>query len=392
MRDSLRAVLSLQSRKIGQPRFPSFSSGFHVGADTGLTLSVVYLDDLYKEANELFWKTTGYKVGQKLDPNNPEDAKMTATWSALLGQITAAHINKDTNDNFWKQTNYKVGQKLDPKIAADKAKIPIWISINSQVKTAYSKLPRNIGGIAGTVAYVAQQVTSAASTLVPVVTQAEVHATQAEVHQTAADNTKVQAAEAAKVAVEAAAAGDTAKAEEHTAISNALNAKADAHQEQADVHKDIVQQLIDIHSLSALAYLAAKSWKATPNHSKYFGWAIKEDGNVDTKWSDSLPEMKTWFDSLGFTGFIWGLYWDKDKVEPVEEYALKITQAQADLALNNALGKAKTIAVSLKDTSPASYASPTPQAQKAGGGGGAVALMVVLGGGIALAAASSKKR
>lgn len=394
MRDSLRAVAFLQSRKPVGSRMGFFRT--HIGAES-LALSVVYLDDLYKETNDLFWKTTGYKVGQKLDPNNPDDAKMTATWSSFLTQVKNAHINKDTNNIFWAQTNYKVGQKLDPKNAADKAKIPIWIEINKKVKAAYETLPRSPAPAPLPVTPPSPAPTIAVAP--PIKTQAEVHATQAETHQAVADTTKAQAAEAAKVAVAAAAAGDTAKAEAATVQSNELNAKAETHQAQADVHKDIVKQLMDIKSLSGMAYLAAKSWLSTPSHSRYFGWAIKEDGTVDTKWSDSLNEMKAWYDSLGFAGYIYGLYWDeqyKDAegvVKPLEEYKLdSTTQAQYDNALNNALGKAKTVAVSFKDAPPAQTASGVPQVQQAGGGGGAIALMVVLGGGIALAAASSKKR
>jgi len=369
MRESLRAVLSIQARKAGRGHISNFFSRTHIGADTVLALSVTYLDDLYKETNDLFWKTTGYKVGQKLNPSNPDDAKMIPAWSSLFTQIKTAHVNKDTNTNFWNQTGYKVGQKLDPKIAADKAKIPIWLSINTNVKAAYDKLPRTPTGIGTTVA--------------------DAHVVQAQTLQAQADTHKAESAGNAKVAIEAAAAGDTAKAEVHTALSNSSNEKAQAFQEQADVHKDIAKQLADINSLSGLAYLAVKAWASTPNHSRYFGWAIKEDGTVDTKWTDDLGEIKSWFDGLGFNEYIWGLYYDSNNKNadgiylPVEQYTPTITQLQADNALNNALGKPKAV-VSLKDV-------PAPQ-PKSGGGGGAIALMLTLGGGIAMAAASGKKR
>ena len=385
MRDSLRAVLDLQSRKIGHPRIPSFFRT-HIGADD--LNKPVTLDDLYRETNDQFWKQTSYKIGQKLDPKNPEDAKMIPTWSSIFTQVKTLRINAETNSLFWKQTNYKVGQKLDPKIAADKAQIPIWISINNTVKTKYENLPRD--------PIVAPSMGAAIASVVPKPpSQLEVHATQAEVHQVQADAHKVDAAENAKAAIAAAAAGDKDKADTHTVLSNSSNEKAQVHQVQSDAHKDILKQLTDIHSLSGLAYLAAKSWSSTPGHSKFLGWAIKEDGTVETKWTDSQTEIDDWYGALSSRGFIWGLYWDTNKKDadgsyiPVQEYTPPITQAQADNALNNALGKTS----SLKDAPLVSSREPSPSAgPKTAGGGGAIALMVVLGGGIAMAAASSKKR
>lgn len=409
MRDSLRTVLNLQSRKIGQPRFPSFSR-MYVGAES-LALSVVYLDDLYKETNELFWKTTGYKVGQKLDPNNPEDAKMATIWSNFFTQIKTAHINKDTNNIFWQQTNYKVGQKLDPKIAADKLKIPIWIDINSKVKAAYETLPKQPVQTAPKIAEAPPALpiptpvlpSTLPSSPAPVSTattaQAVNQAAQAEVFQKQADTSKAVAVDNAKTAVVAAASGDTAKAEVHTALSNEANAKAEVHQEKADAKRDAVKEIIDIHSLSGLAYLAAKTWSSTPGHSQYFGWAIKEDGTIDTKWSDSPDEMYAWFGALKTGGFIWGLYWNENSKEsdgtyiPVEEYSPKITQEQANRALNNALAKAKSLEASLKNAPPTTpIAIQAIPAQKAGGGGGgAIAVAVILGGGLLLVAGSKKR-
>jgi hypothetical protein len=385
MRDSLRAVLSLQSRKLGQPRFPSFFKT-HIGA--GELSQPVTLDDLYRETNDLFWKQTSYKVGQKLDPKNAEDAKMLATWSSIFTQVKNLRINTETNNLFWKQTNYKVGQKLDPKIAADKAKIPIWISINNAVKIKYENLPRDPVSPPTNVS----QTTSNIAT---------VHTAQADAHQTQADTHKTEAVQNAKAAVEAAASGDTVKAAAHTEASNAANEKADLHQQQADFNKEVVKRLADVKSLSELAYLTVKLWAKSPIMSAYFGWAIKEDGSVESKWTDTYDEITTWFDSLpSFGGYynpgpriIWGAYWEKGFTDnsgaliPVKEYRPSITQAQADVALNNATGKS-----SLKDATATTASISQPTASQAGGGGGAIAIAVALGGGLLMVAAKGKKR
>lgn len=404
MRDSLRAVLNLQSKKIGPNSIQSFaSSRMYVGAEA-LALSVVYLDDLYKETNDLFWKVTGYKVGQKLDPNNTEDAKMAPVWSSFFAQVKSSHINKDTNDIFWKQTNYKAGQKLDPKNTADQKQIPIWIDINKKVKAAYETLPKQPIQTTPKVAEppvtvpIPAPIVSSAPAPAPISTNTKTEvvkqAAQAEVLQKQADTLKTEAVQNAKEAITAAASGDTAKAEAKTVASNIANAKSEAVQEKVDAKKDTIKEIIDIHSLSGLAYLAAKTWSSTSKHSRFFGWAIKEDGTVDTKWSDSPDEMYNWFGNLKDAGFVWGLYWDEQSKSPdgayipVEEHAPKITQEQANNALNNALSKAKSLEASLKNAPPTTPIAM--QAKQASGAG--IAVMVVLGGGLLMAVASGKKR
>ena len=379
MRDTIRTVLNfhLKRHSHGVKASSFFTGKTHIGADTTLTL-----DDLYKEANVVFWALTSYKVNQKLDPSNPEDAKMIPVWGDACNKVKSAHINKDTNELFWKNTSYKVGQKLDPKIPADKAMIPKWLDANKIIKAKYENLPRTPVGTS-----ISQVLPKTAPSL------PEVHAVQAELHQAEAQANKVIATETAKAAIVAASEGNTEKAADLTAQSNAANEKSQVHQEQADTHKEILTNLNDVHSLNALAYLAAKYWSKTKEASKYFGWSIKKDGTVDTKWTDSVQEINNWFGSLGVgdqKDVIWGLYWDYDKRDaqgvliPIDTYSPEITQAIADNALNNALGKARA---SLKDT----Y-TPQPQpTQVASGGGAAIALMVVLGGGLAMAAASSKR-
>lgn len=42
---------------------------------------------MLKMTNKLFWESTGYKPGQKLDPKNPQDVKMMPVWMRIFEQV-----------------------------------------------------------------------------------------------------------------------------------------------------------------------------------------------------------------------------------------------------------------------------------------------------------------
>src|ERR1700751_1035335 len=58
--------------------FPFPSLGDFMAADT---------DILLKETDARFWSQTGYKPGQKLDPNNPTDKAMEPVWRDIYHKV-----------------------------------------------------------------------------------------------------------------------------------------------------------------------------------------------------------------------------------------------------------------------------------------------------------------
>ena len=51
----------------------------------------------------------------------------------MATQISRDILNKETNARFWAQTGYKPGQRLDPNNPLDKAKMPVWMDIFRKV-------------------------------------------------------------------------------------------------------------------------------------------------------------------------------------------------------------------------------------------------------------------
>lgn len=47
--------------------------------------------ELYAETDARFWAQTGYKVGQKLDPNVPADRPWVAVWQTIYGKVLAEY-------------------------------------------------------------------------------------------------------------------------------------------------------------------------------------------------------------------------------------------------------------------------------------------------------------
>ena len=115
------------------------------------------VDDLVAELNRLtnerFWDQTGYKRGQKLNPRDPEDAKMVNAWlniryqvaqeqaqrsqeSMLVGQDEDSLVDEMTNltwMRFWDEAGYKPGEVLDWTDPADRQMINAWLNIRYQV-------------------------------------------------------------------------------------------------------------------------------------------------------------------------------------------------------------------------------------------------------------------
>ena len=50
------------------------------------------------------------------------------------GPISRDILNQETNARFWAQTGYKPGQRLDPNNSLDKAKMPVWMDIFRKVQ------------------------------------------------------------------------------------------------------------------------------------------------------------------------------------------------------------------------------------------------------------------
>ena len=52
-------------------------------------------------------------------------------------------LNKETNARFWAQTGYKPGQRLDPNNPLDKAKMPVWMDIFRKVNAEADVVTRS---------------------------------------------------------------------------------------------------------------------------------------------------------------------------------------------------------------------------------------------------------
>ena len=114
------------------------------------------VDDLVAELNRLtnerFWDQTGYKRGQKLNPSDPNDAKMVNRWLNIRYQVAQEQaqrsqesiVGQDENPlvdeminqtwmRFWDETGYKPGEVLDWTDPADRRMINAWLNIRFQV-------------------------------------------------------------------------------------------------------------------------------------------------------------------------------------------------------------------------------------------------------------------